>query len=80
MKKAGQVHCILRGDVGGFGLVTANNWDCDLEAGIAWEAWRNTYLDLAYRARGQWQDDGSNARVIISGWLHGPELGVTFKF
>jgi len=36
--------------------------------------------DLAYRARGQWQDDGSNAKVTISGWLHGPELGVTFKF
>jgi hypothetical protein len=75
-----KVQAILRGDVGGFGVVTANNWDCDLEAGIAWEAWRNTYLDLAYRARGQWQDDGSNAKVIISGWFHGPELGLTFKF
>lgn len=75
-----KVQAILRGDVGGFGLVTANNWDCDLEAGIAWEAWRNTSLDFAYRARGQWQDDASTAKVIVSGWFHGPELGVTFKF
>ena len=71
---------ILRGDVGGFGVVTANNWDCDLEAGIAWRAWRNTYLDLGYRARGQWQDVGSNGNGSISGWFYGPELGMTFSF
>ena len=36
---------ILRGDVGGFGVVTADNWDCDLEAGDRLEFRRNTYLD-----------------------------------
>ena len=75
-----KVNAILRGDVGGFGVVTANNWDCDLETGIAWEAWRNTYLDFGYRARGQWQDLGSNGDVTISGWFYGPEVGVTFSF
>ena len=71
-------NAIVRGDVGGFGVVTANNWDCDLEAGLAWRAWRNTYLDFGYRARGQWQDVGSNSS--LSGWFFGPELGVTFSF
>ncbi len=42
----------IRGDVGGFGLVVDENVDCVLEAGIAWQFHRNTYLDLAYRARG----------------------------
>ncbi len=70
----------VRGDVGGFGVVTANNWDCDLEAAIAWEAWRNTYLDFGYRARGQWQDLGSNNNANIRGWYYGPEVGVTFNF
>jgi len=71
---------ILRGDVGGFGVVEANNWDCDLEAAIAWRAWRNTSLDLGYRARGQWQDVGPNGNGDANGWFFGPELGVTFSF
>ena len=74
------VKAILRGDVGGFGFVTANNWDCDLETGIAWQFRRNTYLDFGYRARGQWQDLGSNGNSSISGWFYGPELGMTFSF
>ncbi|MEI8342107.1 MAG: hypothetical protein WCH43_11325, partial [Verrucomicrobiota bacterium] len=45
---------IIRGDVGGFNVVE-NNTDCDLEAGIAWQFHKNTYFDLAYRARGVWQ-------------------------
>ena len=71
---------MIRGDVGGFGLVADENWDCDLEAGIAWQFHKNTYLDLAYRARGQWQNLGSPHDIAVRGWLHGPELGVTFKF
>ena len=71
---------MIRGDVGGFGLVADENWDCDLEAGIAWQFHKNTYLDLAYRARGQWQNLGSPHDIAVSGWLHGPELGVTFTF
>ena len=75
-----KVRAILRGDVGGFGVVTSNNWDCDLETALAWEAWRNTYLDFGYRARGQWQDLGSNSKGNVQGWYYGPELGVTFSF
>jgi hypothetical protein len=74
------VKAILRGDVGGFGFVEANNWDCDLEAGVAWQFRRNTYLDFGYRARGQWQDLGSNGNSSVSGWFYGPELGMTFSF
>lgn len=75
-----KVRAVLRGDVGGFGVVTSNNWDCDLETALAWEAWRNTYLDFGYRARGQWQDLGSNSKGNYQGWYYGPELGVTFSF
>ena len=71
---------ILRGDVGGFGVVEANNWDCDLEVGMAYRAWRNTFIDVGYRARGQWQDVGSNGDGKVSGWFFGPELGITFSF
>ena len=75
-----KVKAILRGDVGGFGFVDSNNWDCDLETGLAWEAWHNTYIDLGYRARGQWQDLGANNKGNLRGWYYGPELGVTFNF
>jgi len=71
---------IIRGDVGGFNVVD-NNTDCDLEAGIAWQFHKNTYLDLAYRARGQWQTDSpNNNNITVRGWFHGPELGMTFSF
>ena len=75
-----KVKALLRGDVGGFGFVESNNWDCDLETAIAWEAWRNVYIDLGYRARGQWQDLGSNSEGNYEGWYYGPEIGVTFSF
>lgn len=71
---------MIRGDVGGFGLAENDNVDCDLEAGIGWEFHTNTYLDLGYRARGQWQNHGRNGNIAVSGWYHGPELGITFKF
>jgi hypothetical protein len=70
---------IIRGDVGGFNAVD-NNTDCDLEAGIAWLCHKNTYIDLAYRARGQWQSVGSGNDITVRGWFHGPEIGMTFKF
>lgn len=71
---------ILRGDVGGFGFVEANNWDTDLEAAIAWRVMKDIYLDVGYRARGQWQDLGSNDGGNLRGWYFGPELGLTFSF
>ena len=74
------VNLLLRGDVAGFGFVDADNWDCDLEAGLGWEFRRNTYLDFGYRARGQWQDLGASDEIRVRGWYHGPELGLTFSF
>ena len=75
-----KVHAILRGDVGGFGFVDSNNWDCDLETGIAWQIMRNTSLDFGYRARGQWQDLGFSGKGNVQGWYYGPELGMTLHF
>jgi hypothetical protein len=56
-----------------------NNTDCDLEAGVAWQIHKNTYMNLAYRARGQWQAE-SSSNVTVKGWFHGPEVGMTFGF
>jgi hypothetical protein len=74
------VHAILRGDVAGFGAVDSNNWDCDLETAVAWKIMHNAYIDFGYRARGQWQDLGSNSKGNLQGWYYGPELGMTFSF
>ncbi|MEO8350602.1 MAG: hypothetical protein ABI680_02655 [Chthoniobacteraceae bacterium] len=71
---------LLRGDVGGFGWVTANNWDCDLEAAIGWQCRKDVYLSLGYRARGLWQDIGPNSGGSICGWYFGPELGLTIDY
>lgn len=71
---------IVRGDVGGFGVVAADNWDTDLEAAAGWQFHRNMLLDLGYRARGQWQNNGSSGKITAQGWFHGPELGMTFTF
>jgi len=71
----------LRGDVGGFGWVESNNWDCDLEASLGWKVRPDVLLSLGYRARGQWEDaSNSNGEISTEGWFHGPEFGVTWIF
>lgn len=70
----------LRGDVGGFGAVESDNWDCDLEASVGWEVGSGVLLSLGYRARGQWEDAGSGKDITMEGWFHGPEVGVTWRF
>ena len=50
------------------GSAADENWECHLQAGIAWQFHKNTYLDLAYRARGQWQNLGSLHDIAVSGW------------
>ena len=70
----------LRGDVGGFGAVENDNWDCDLEASVGWEVGSGVLLSLGYRARGLWEDAGSGKDITMEGWFHGPEVGVTWRF
>lgn len=70
----------LRGDVGGFGAVENDNWDCDLEASVGWEVGSGVLLSLGYRARGQWEDVGSGKDITMESWFHGPEVGVTWRF
>ena len=71
---------LVRCDVGGFGAVENDHWDCDLEAALLWTFHKNTSFDIGYRARGQWESHGASSNVSTTGWFHGPELGVTFKF
>ena len=69
----------LRGDVGGFGWVADDNWDCDLEASLGWKFGDGVLLSLGYRARGQWEDN-SSSDTTAEGWFHGPEIGLTWRF
>jgi len=57
------------GDVGGFGVVTANNWDCDLEVGIAASQAQYVFRFWLSRPR-QWQDLGSNGNANLRGWFY----------
>lgn len=71
----------LKGDVGGFGLVVNNNVSCNLEALLGYRFHKNVYAYAGYKARGIWNDLGDDlAQVKLSGWLHGPVLGVTYTF
>jgi hypothetical protein len=69
----------LRGDVGGFGWVENDNWDCDLEASLGWKFNDGVLLSLGYRARGQWEDN-SSSDTTAEGWFFGPEVGLTWQF
>ena len=71
----------LRGDVGGFGWVEQNRWDCDLEASLGWTLSQGALVSLGYRARGQWANaSSSDGKISSEGWFYGPEFGVTWIF
>ena len=69
----------LRGDVGGFGWVANDNWDCDLEASLNWKMRDDLFLNLGYRARGQWEES-STGDITSESWFFGPEMGLTWQF
>ncbi len=72
---------ILKGDVGGFGLVADNHVDCNLEALLGYRVTKNIYAWAGYRAHGSWYDFGEDlVQVNFSGWVHGPVLGMTYAF
>jgi hypothetical protein len=71
----------LKGDVGGFGLVADNHWDCNLEALLGYRLHKNIYAWAGYRAHGSWYDLGQDlVQINFSGWVHGPVLGMTYAF
>jgi hypothetical protein len=71
----------LKGDVGGFGLVGDNHFDCNLEALLGYRFNKSIYAWAGYRARGTWADLGKDlVEINFSGWAHGPVLGMTYAF
>ena len=71
----------LKGDVGGFGLVADDHTDCNLEALLGYRVNKNIYAWAGYRAHGAWYDLGNDlVQINISGWVHGPVLGITYAF
>jgi len=69
------------GDVGGFGLVSDDHVDCNLEALLGYRFNKSIYAWAGYRAQGTWYNLGQNlAQINFSGWFHGPVLGMTYAF
>jgi hypothetical protein len=72
---------VLKGTVGGFGIVADDHVDCDLEALVGYRINKSIYAYAGYKARGTWYDLGKDlVQINVSGWLHGPVLGMTYAF
>jgi hypothetical protein len=71
----------LKGDVGGFGLVTDDHVDCDLEALLGYRVSQHIYAYAGYKARGAWYNiDQGLVQINLSAWVHGPVVGMTYAF
>jgi hypothetical protein len=71
----------MKGDVGGFGFVAYNDVSCNLEALLGYRLNQAFYAYAGYKARGGWFSFGDDlGKISYAGWLHGPVLGVTYKF
>jgi hypothetical protein len=71
----------LKGDVGGFGFVAYNDVSCNLEALLGYQVNQALYAYAGYKARGAWFSFGEGIdKISFAGWLHGPVLGVAYKF
>lgn len=71
----------LKADVGGFGIVADDHVDCTLEALVGYRINKSIYAYAGYKARGTWYDLGKDlVQINVSGWLHGPVLGMTYAF
>jgi hypothetical protein len=71
----------LKGDVGGFGFVAYNDVSCNLEALLGYQVNKALYAYAGYKARGGWFSFGHDLdKISFAGWLHGPVLGMAYKF
>ena len=72
---------MLKGTVGGFGLVAYNDLTCDLEALLGYRVNKTIYAYGGYKAAGYWANFGEGqTKVSFAGWFNGPVLGVTYAF
>jgi hypothetical protein len=69
---------LLRGTVGGFGLVADGNLDSDNEISLGYKVTRSIYVYGGYRAR--YDQFTKGAATYFNGWIHGPILGAVFSF
>jgi len=71
----------FKSTVGGFTLVADNNLDADLELAFGYRVSSKTYVYGAYRAHyTEFSQSKDSLNLSVSGWLHGPLLGVVFTF
>ncbi len=68
-----------RGDIGGFGVGTDFTWQ--LVGIVDWQPWKNVSLLAGYRVLDQDYEDGRGInRYKWDGTMHGPVLGVNFRW
>jgi len=61
--------------------VADNNLDADLELAFGYRVSSKTYVYGAYRAHyTEFSQSKDSLNLSVSGWLHGPLLGVVFTF
>jgi hypothetical protein len=76
-----KVIATLKGDVGGFGLVSDDHVDCNLEALLGYRISKHVYAWGGYRAHGAWYNLGKDlVQINLAMWAHGPVLGMTYAF
>lgn len=74
-----RLNLLLRGDIGGFGIVAYNSVDSVLEALVGYQVHKNIRLYGGYSAL-YFERSGTARPLDAKGWFHGPLLGAVFSF
>jgi hypothetical protein len=74
-----RLNLLLRGDVGGFGIVAYKSVDSVLEALVGYQVHENIRLYGGYRAL-YFARNGDAKGLAVHAWFHGPMLGAAYNF
>jgi hypothetical protein len=74
-----RLNLLLRGDIGGFGIVAYKSVDSVLEALVGYQVHEHIRLYGGYRAL-YFSRTGNDRALAAHAWFHGPTLGAAFNF
>ena len=74
-----RLNLLLRGDIGGFGIVAYKSVDSVLEALVGYQVHEHIRLYGGYRAL-YFARTGNDRALAAHAWFHGPTLGAAFNF
>lgn len=73
--------CLLKGDIGGFGIGDASDLTWNVLGGFDFKPWKSTSIKFGYRFYDIDYETGTGGeRFGFDGQLRGPVVGVTFRF